>query len=102
MAEWFSDALIAALCIYGALLLFCLIRALRGPDMADRVIAINMIGTIVIAAIVVLSIVMDEAYLLDMALVYAMLNFMATVLLCRSYVGVFRARKKRKEGADDE
>ena len=45
MAKWFSQALVAALCVYGALILFCLIRALRGPDMADRVIAINMIGT---------------------------------------------------------
>ena len=102
MAKWFSKALVAALCVYGALILFCLIRALRGPDMADRVIAINMIGTIVIAVIVVLSIVMGEGFLLDMALVYAMLNFLATVLLCRSYVGVFRARKKKKEGADNE
>ena len=102
MAKWFSQALVAALCVSGALILFCLIRALRGPDMADRVIAINMIGTIVIAVIVVLSIVMGEGFLLDMALVYAMLNFLATVLLCRSYVGVFRARKKKKEGADNE
>ena len=102
MAKWFSQALVAALFVYGALILFCLIRALRGPDMADRVIAINMIGTIAIAVIVVLSIVMGEGFLLDMALVYAMLNFLATVLLCRSYVGVFRARKKKKEGADNE
>ena len=102
MAKWFSQALVAALCVYGALILFCLIRALRGPYMADRVIAINMIGTIVIAVIVVLSIVMGEGFLLDMALVYAMLNFLATVLLCRSYVGVFRARKKKKEGEDNE
>ena len=29
MAKWFSQALVAALCVYGALILFCLIRALR-------------------------------------------------------------------------
>ena len=51
--------------------------------------------------IVLLSVVLEESFLIDMALLYAMLNFIATVLLCRSYVGVFRARKKRKEEKDD-
>ena len=101
MENLFEKAVVVALCIYGLFMVACLIRALRGPHMADRVIAINMTGTIVIGMIVLLSVVLEESFLIDMALLYAMLNFIATVLLCRSYVGVFRARKKRKEEKDD-
>lgn len=97
MGDLFDTLIAAVLCLLGVLMIGCLIRALRGPHMADRVVAINMTGTIVIGIIVLLAMVLDQGYLLDMALVYAMINFIATVLLCRSYVGVFRARKKRKE-----
>ena len=37
----------AALVIIGLLVIACLIRAIRGPRIADRVIAANMIGTLV-------------------------------------------------------
>ena len=36
-----------ALCILGVLLFLCLLRAIRGPRIADRVVGINMIGTII-------------------------------------------------------
>lgn len=102
MNDLYEKLVVAALCVYGVLMIGCLIRALRGPHMADRVIAINMTGTIVIAMIVLLAAALNEPYLVDMALVYAMINFIATVLLCRSYVGVFRARRKRKEKKADD
>lgn len=97
MDSLYTPLLVAALCALGLLAILSLVRALRGPDMADRVIAINRIGTMIISCIVLLSVLLKESFLLDIALLYAALNFIATVLLCRSYVGVFRARKKRKE-----
>lgn len=39
------------LIVIGVLLLFCLIRAIRGPRIADRVISINMMGTLIVIAI---------------------------------------------------
>lgn len=87
----------AALVLLGISLFVCLYRAVRGPATSDRIIAINMIGTVTILLILLLSLLMDEGYLMDIALIYAMLSFLSVVLLCRIYIGIHRARKEREE-----
>ena len=82
------------------LLLFTLIRAIRGPRIADRIIAVNMMGTLVVITICVLAFLMNEGYLVDVAIVYTMLSFLAVVLLTKVYMGVYR--QKRKEKGDEE
>ena len=73
----------AALVIIGLLLIACLIRAIRGPRIADRVIAINMTGTMVVIVICVLAFLMGEDYLVDVAMIYTMLSFLAVVVLTK-------------------
>lgn len=70
------------------LLLLCLIRAIKGPTIADRVVAVNMMGTIVMVVIAMLAVYMGEAYLLDICLIYAMISFLAVVVLTKVYSGV--------------
>ena len=89
-----------ALIVIGVLLLFTLIRAIRGPRIADRIIAVNMMGTLVVITIFVLAFLMNEGYLVDVAIVYTMLSFLAVVLLTKVYMGVYR--QKRKEKGDEE
>lgn len=89
-----------ALIVIGVLLLFTLIRAIRGPRIADRIIAVNMMGTLVVITICVLAFLMHEGYLVDVAIVYTMLSFLAVVLLTKVYMGVYR--QKRKEKGDEE
>ena len=89
-----------ALIDIGVLLLFTLIRAIRGPRIADRIIAVNMMGTLVVITICVLAFLMNEGYLVDVAIVYTMLSFLAVVLLTKVYMGVYR--QKRKEKGDEE
>lgn len=43
---------------------------------------------------------MNEGYLVDVAIVYTMLSFLAVVLLTKVYMGVYR--QKRKEKGDEE
>ena len=74
----------------------CLFRAVIGPSTADRVISINMIGGIVIMLIVLLSLMMNEGFLVDMAIIYALLSFLAVVILVRIYI-VINARKEKEE-----
>ena len=90
-----------ALLVLGALLFFCLLRAVLGPRVADRVVGVNMTGTIVIAMIAMLAWMLDEGYLIDIAIVYAMLSFLAVVLLVKIYIGVYRARKAKEEERRD-
>ena len=88
-----------ALVIIGLLLIACLIRAIRGPRIADRVIAINMTGTMVVIVICVLAFLMGEDYLVDVAMIYTMLSFLAVVVLTKIYMGIYREKRRRDEEA---
>ena len=87
----------AVLVVLGVLMFPCLLRAIRGPRVADRVVGINMIGTIAIVMVAVLAIMLREGYLVDVAIIYAMLSFLAVVVLVKIYVGVYRAQRARSE-----
>ena len=83
----------------GALLFFCLLRAVLGPRVADRLVGINMIGTIAIMMAAILALMLNEGYLVDVAIIYAMLSFLAVVVLVRLYIGVYRTQRARSEAA---
>ena len=90
-----------ALSILGVLLFPCLLRAIRGPRIADRVVGINMIGTIIIMMIAILALMLEEGYLVDIAIIYAMLSFLAVVVLVKIYIGVYRVQKIEEEKRHD-
>ena len=83
---FFGSAIIVIILIMFA----CLLRAIRGPEIADRIVAVNMLGTLTIMVIWILSLWQNESYLLDVALIYAMISFLAVVVLTRVYLGVHR------------
>ena len=86
-----------ALIVIGILLLLCLVRVIRGPRTADRVIAVNMVGTLTVILIAILAFLLDEGYLTDVAMIYTLLSFLAVVLLTKIYMGVSIAKRRRKE-----
>lgn len=101
MSNIYSAVYTAALVVIGLLIIACLVRAIRGPRIADRVIAANMIGTLVVITICILSFVMNEGYLIDIAMIYTMLSFLAVVLLTKVYMGIYREKRRQemeKEG----
>ena len=100
MDSVYETLMIIAMSVLGICLFVCLFRAFRGPTPADRVIAVNMTGTIVITMILFLSLLLKESYLVDIALIYAMLSFLAVVLLCRIYIGIHRAKKEKEAEKD--
>ncbi len=90
----------SALVVLAALTLLCLVRAIQGPRIADRIVSINMISTLTIAMIGILAIRQNQGYLMDVALIYALIGFLAVVVLCKVYMGItLEAREmKNKEG----
>ena len=60
----------------------------------DRIVAVNVIGTVSTAAICIISIYVDEGFFVDIALVYALLNFLSVVIL--SHVVTVEHNKKEK------
>ena len=87
----------AALVVIGLLVIACLVRAVRGPRIADRVIAANMIGTLVVITICILAFMMGEGYLVDIAMIYTMLSFLAVVLLTKVYMGIYREKRRQEQ-----
>lgn len=100
MDNAYSLLIQGAMIVLGICLFICLYRSIKGPSTADRIIAVNMIGTVTILLIVLLSLLMGEGYLMDIALIYAMLSFLAVVLLSKIFIGIHRARQE-KEGKKD-
>lgn len=80
-----------------AILIICsIIRSVRGPGISDRIIAVNMTGTMIIMIIAILSVYLDENYLVDVCLIYAMISFLGVVVLCKVYTGVYLQKKNLK------
>lgn len=85
------------LVILALLLVLCLLRAVVGPRIADRLVSVNMIGTMVMVIISILAVVMEEGYLVDICLIYAMISFLSVVVLMKVYTGVYLEAKEKKE-----
>ena len=100
LVQQYSPLFYGILSVLAVMLVFCLIRAVRGPRIADRLVAVNMITTLVTVMIAILAVLKGEGYLIDICLIYAMISFLAVVVLSRIYTGVYRQEKdhqKRKE-----
>ncbi len=86
--------LTSAVIVLAVLIIVSLIRSVRGPRIADRIIAVNMIGTMVILILAILSVYLEESYLVDVCLIYAMISFLGVVVLCKVYTGVYLQKKQ--------
>lgn len=92
--------LIIVLIVLAVLVCACLIRAILGPRITDRIVAVNMIGTMVIMMIAILAVLLGEDSLADVSLIYAMISFLAVVVLTKVYTGVWRERHSRGKQED--
>lgn len=90
----------AAVIILAVLIILSIIRSVLGPRTTDRIVAVNMVGTMVISIIAILSVSLDENYLVDVCLIYAMISFLGVVVLCKVYQGVYLQRENRKANMD--
>ncbi|MFN3952139.1 MAG: cation:proton antiporter [Thermaurantimonas sp.] len=67
-------------------------RFLKGPDMPDRIVAVDLLITIGIGIIAIYSIVSNRAPFLDIAMILALIAFLSTVAF--SY---YLEKKNKKE-----
>ena len=72
------------------------LRSVIGPTVADRIICINMIGTKIIIFICMIAGYLEEDFLIDVALVYALINFVSIVVLTFAYKYAFEKRELSK------
>jgi len=76
--------------IIGAGVLLCLLRMLLGPSGADRAVAVDTAATVTTALLVLLGFVFERYVYLDVALVYAVLTFVGSVVIARYLEGGIR------------
>lgn len=86
----FAAAMVGILVTMG----LALIRASRGPTVFDRILALNMFGTKTVLLISVMGFLTGRPDFLDLALVYALMNFIGVIAVLKfSWYGHFGDRE---------
>jgi multicomponent Na+:H+ antiporter subunit F len=73
----------AALVLLALGILVAGIRLVRGPDAADRIVAMDLISILIVAFLAALSVRTGHPAVLDVAIAYALVAFLGTVALAR-------------------
>ena len=83
----------AAMILLAACMLAVLLRLIKGPRVTDRILAVNALTTLITGEICLLSRLLQVDYLIDVALIYALLGFVVNTLLTRMLIN-----KKKEAG----
>lgn len=76
-------------------MLLALVRAVKGPTVFDRILAVNNMGTKTVLLISVIGFLTGRPDFLDLALVYALINFIATLAVLKFIqYGAFNDREE--------
>ena len=73
------------------------IRLIKGPSLPDRVVALDMMTVLIVAFCGLFAMLSEDAAFLDVAIVLALVGFLATVALAR-----FVERRQARSGEDPE
>jgi multicomponent Na+:H+ antiporter subunit F len=72
-------ALWVGLPVLGLALLLTLFRTLKGPTLPDRIVGLDLLGTLGISVAAVVALAARDAVYIDVAIVLALLSFLGTV-----------------------
>lgn len=76
---------IAATIAVSVTMVLILIRAIAGPTLYDRVLAVNAFGTVTVLMIGLIGYLTDRPDFLDIALLYALINFVGTIAILKFF-----------------
>jgi len=81
--ELVEEVFLLAAALFMTLALAMFYRAVTGPTTQDRLLAVNVLGTNTVVVLALLAAGLGESSLLDIALVYALLNFLMAVAISK-------------------
>ena len=93
---------IVCLIALAVIALVCLVIAILGPKFTDSIMAVNMIGTKTLLMVCVLAVLLQESYLVDVAIVYALLSFLAFVVLSKLVITRYRVKKSEQKKTESK
>lgn len=97
MGSYYHLLYVAALILLAVGIFFALLRAIKGPRISDRIMGVNMSGTMAIACLAILAVDLKQSWLLDVSLIYGMISFLAVVVLAQIHM----AGHGKEEDPDD-
>ena len=100
--QCYHDLFWGALVLLGLGLLAVMVYIIRARLTVDRIIGINLTGTLVAINIAILAYLLGEDYLADVAIVYVVLSFIAVMMLCRIYINLYQRNQRKKEEASHD
>ena len=78
MIEMFTQIfIISALVIFGMALLVCLVRLIKGPTTADRVVSFDASSAVVMSIVGVMSVIFNSVSYLDSIMLIAIISFVS-------------------------
>jgi multicomponent Na+:H+ antiporter subunit F len=87
LLEWQSVFLKRAFFILAFSAVFCLIRVLRGPTPADRVVAVDILGILIVGFCAILGIPTGRDWYIDIAIAWALQSFISILALAKYLEG---------------
>ena len=72
-----------SLCVLALLVAAAAIAAVRGEHFTDRLVAVNLLSTLTLSIICILTVYLEEDFLMDVALIYALISFVTVSVLSR-------------------
>jgi len=90
--------LIAAVLAVFIVMVIAIARGIMGPTLYDRILAVNMFGTKTVLLISLLGFLMGRPEFLDIAIVYALINFISVIGVLRySDSAIFKHPNQQKK-----
>ncbi|ELY86287.1 cation:proton antiporter [Natrinema altunense] len=78
-----EDVFLAAAALFVVLAIAMFYRAVVGPTTQDRLLAVNVLGTNTVVILALLAAGLDQSWFLDVALIYALLNFLMSIAISK-------------------
>ncbi|WP_255191611.1 cation:proton antiporter [Natronobeatus ordinarius] len=82
-ADLINEIFIGAAALFVVLAILMFYRAVKGPTTQDRLLAVNVLGTNTVVILALLAAGLDQPWFLDIALIYALLNFLVAVAVSK-------------------
>lgn len=103
MDTYYNYLFTGLIIVLSILILLAIIKSIIGPKVADRIVSINMISTMVLMILCTLTVwFVNEGYLADVSLVYVLISFVAIIVLANVFVNVNMRRKFKQEVKEEQ
>ena len=82
-----TEIFLGAGILFAVLILICIIRILTARTAADRMLSLDVINVLVVITMILLSLAFAQPIFIDVAVIYAILSFVATMYLAKYLAG---------------